>query len=344
MKNLTKCENCGGPLSFNPTKQVVCCEHCGTIYPIELPKKQFKLTRDYSPNFVPEKIENPIKQYLCHNCHSIHIVDQEKISKRCPSCGSTDIVQTNADAYCPDGIVPFSLTKEKAVAIFDSWLKKRKFAPNDLHALARNGKVSKVYVPIFNINATNICNYNGVVKKVHIDNNTNTVFSTIHTVSDAESIEIKNYGYSANNVIDGDLINQIVRLDTSKVVPFTYEYLLGYTAAETNKTVHQGIEQLKHNYATIAENKIRGNLRSKYDEIESLMCSNHLSNIRFNYVYTPVFMNHFTYKNKAYHCYIDGTTGKVAGKSPKSVGKILGVVGAVLLAIAGIAVAIASVI
>lgn len=344
MKNLTKCENCGGPLVFSPIKQVVCCEHCDTVYPIDVPKRQFVLTREYSPSFVPDKQENPIKQYLCNNCHSVHIVDAEKQSKRCPSCGSTDIQQTNSDYYCPDGIIPFSLTKEKAVKIFDNWLKKRKFAPNDLHALARNGKVSKVYVPIFNINATNLCNYNGVVKKVHIDNSTNAVFSTVHTVNDVESTEIKNYAYCANSVIDAELINQIVRLDTSKVVPFSYEYLLGYTAVETNKTVHQGLEEIKHIYSTIAENKVRGNLRSKYDEIESLVCSNHLRNITFNYAYTPVFMNHYTYKNKDYHCYIDGTTGKVSGKAPKSIAKIFSIVGISLLAIVGIIAIVAAVV
>jgi len=340
MSYLTKCESCGGGLTYSPQKKAICCEHCGAVYHIDVPTKPVKFVREYTADFVPEKIPSVVNQYICENCGTSHIVEAEKVSKRCPSCGSTNIRQTNAETYFADGIVPFELTKEKAAIIFDNWLSKRKFAPNDLHVLARNQKISKVYVPIFNVNATNVCSYNGVVKKVHVDSSTNAVFSTIHTVNDAEMLEIKNYPICANTVIDQDLIKNIIKFNQAKIVPFSSDYLFGYTAAQTNKTIHDGVKFLQHEYAFIAENKVRNKLKGKYDEIENLICSSKLENITFNYFYSPVFMNHYTYKNKNYHCYIDGTTGKVAGKAPKSVGKILAVVGACLAVIAGIAVAL----
>lgn len=340
MAYLTKCESCGGGLTYNPQKKAICCEHCGAVYNIDVPTRPVKFLREYTSDFVPEKIPSVVNQYVCENCGTSHIVEADKVSKRCPSCGSTNIRKTNAETYCADGIVPFELTKEKAAAIFDAWLSKRKFAPNDLHVLARNQKISQVYVPVFNVNATNVCTYNGVVKKVHVDNNTNAVFSTVHTVNDAEISTIKNYPICANTAIDQNLIDDIVKFNQAKVVPFSSDYLFGYTAAETNKTIHEGINNLRRDYAVIAENKVRNKLKSKYDEIDNLICSSNLEGITFNYFYTPVFMNHYTYKGKNYHCYIDGTTGKVAGKAPKSVGKILAVVGACLAAIAGIVVAL----
>lgn len=340
MSNFSKCPNCGGPISYSPEKKVLWCEHCKSTFGIDLPKTQAKLLRQYSPDFVPEKTPNVVNQYICESCGTAHIVEAEKQSKRCPSCGSTNIHQTNTESACPDGIVPFELTKEKAAQIFDNWLKKRKFAPNDLHVLARNQKISKVYVPVFNINATNICSYNGVVKKVHVDNSTGAVFSTVHTINDVEQMQIKNYPLCANTAIDAALIADVVRVNAGKVVPFSSDYLFGYTAAETNKTIHEGIRGLSHDYSVIAENKVRGKLRSKYDEIENLICSSHLEDITFNYLYAPVFMNHYTYKGKAYHCYIEGTTGRVAGRAPKSVGKILVAVLAGAAVVAGIIIAL----
>ena len=336
MASFSKCPNCGGPISYNPKTKVLWCEHCKSEFEINIPDRPVISIRKYTPDFVPEKIPNVINQYICESCGTAHIVDADKQSKRCPSCGSTNVHKINAEAACPDLIVPFEITKDRAAQIFDQWLSKRKFAPNDLHVLARNQKISQVYVPVFNVNATNVCTYNGVVKKVHVDKNTNTVFSTVHTVNDIENIAIKNYPICANSAISQDLIKEIVKYNQGKAVPFSSDYLFGYTAAQANKTIHEGIKNLRNDYSKIAENKVRNQLKSKYDEIENLICSSKLEDITFSYLYAPVFMNHYTYKNKAYHCYIEGTTGKVAGKAPKSVGKILAVVAASLAVLAGI--------
>lgn len=340
---MVKCPNCGGAISYSPEKKALWCEHCESVFPLESPKRDIKILRKYTPDFMPEPIENPVRQYMCNACRTIHITDIEKQSKRCPSCGQTDIREINNNMVVPDGIVPFELTKEKAVEIFENWLRKRPFAPNDLRELARNGKVSSVYVPIFNINATNVCHYSGTVKKVHEDSN-NTIFSTVYPVHDVETTNIYDYPYCANTAIDSQLVSKIVSVDQTRIVPFSSDYLFGYNGAETNRSVHDAVNALEKEYKRYAEQSVRNMLKSKYDEIVNLNCESNLRNITFNYLYTPVFMNHYTYKGKHYHCYIDGATGKVAGRSPKSAGKIAALVGGILAVLAGIAIAIAIVV
>ena len=176
MKEMTKCPNCGGNLKYNIQKRNIWCEHCGSSFPISAPTKKVKLVHQYTLDYSPELQEDNINQYYCNSCKSTHVVDGGKISTRCPNCASVDIIQTNSNTACPDGIIPFEITKEKAARIFEDWLKHRAFAPHDLHLLARNEKLSPVYVPVFNVNATCICNYMATVKKVHVDNNTDTMF------------------------------------------------------------------------------------------------------------------------------------------------------------------------
>ena len=47
--------------------------------------------------------------------------------------------------------------------------------------------------------------------------------------------------------------------------------------------------------------------------------------------------NHYSYKGREYHCYINGQTGEATGKAPKSFGKIagtvLGILGGIGLAV-----------
>lgn len=344
MKNITKCPNCGGNLKYSPVKKAVWCEHCDSSFPVEVAQRKVKLLHQYSLDYVPSPMADEINQYFCNNCKSTYIVDKGKTSRRCPNCASTDITQTNSSSTCPDGIIPFEITKEKAAKVFENWLKHRLFAPHDLYLLARNEKLSGVYVPVFNINATSVTHYAATVKKVHVDNNTNTVFSTVHNVRDSHQSSIIDKAYCANTAIDQSLIDSIVGVDQSKIVPYSSDYIFGYYGSDTNISVHDIVKNIEKSAHQKAENNIRSELKNKYDEIISLNCNSRLTNITFNYLYTPIYMNHYKYKNKEYHCYIDGTTGKVAGKSPKSALKILAFVGGVLLAVGAIALLIAKLI
>jgi hypothetical protein len=267
------------------------------------------------------------------------MVEPGKVSHRCPSCGGTNISAVKNTEVAPDGIIPFVLERDKATQIFDKWLKKCKFAPRDLQNMAKNGKLSAVYVPVYNFNGTSVCMYNGSAKKVHTDSS-GTIYSTIHTVRDAEEIPINNQMYCANSAIDASLLNRVVAVDSSLIVPYSSEYLFGYYGAQTNLSLHDAYADLTKTYAKNNETKVRAKVKEKYDEILNLSANTVFKNVTFSHVYVPIYMNHYTYKNKDYHCYISGTDGSVAGKTPKSVGKIFAGIFAGLLVAAAVAVAI----
>ncbi len=332
MKKITKCINCGGGLVYNPTKNALICSHCDSIFALPVKKKE-KLLRKYTIDFMPDSDDSLQNVYQCHTCGSTYVVSLDKVSTRCPSCGATTVSQATAKTTFPDGIVPFKLNKEEAINIFQKWIKKRKFAPNDLISMAKNGKMSKVYVPVFNINATSICAYSATVKKVHTDSDTGTIFSTVHTIQDALTGEIDNKPLCANSVVNSEFINKITNIKQEQIVPFSSEYLLGYYGTETNLDIHSLLENLKNDVKNKQEHEIRSKLNNKYDEIVHLSCNTQIRNITFNYTYVPVFMNHYTYDNKKYHCYISGVDGKCAGSAPKSFGKILALVCGVALGI-----------
>lgn len=340
MRNFTKCINCGGQLSFNPSKSMLFCQHCDSSFAMPQAKRDVKLLRKYSIDFLPERDEGQQNLFVCNTCNSVHMVGGEKVSKRCPSCGDTNIVRFQSKTGLPDGIVPFKLDKNEAVKIFQKWLKKRKFAPDDLYNLAKNGKISGVYVPIFNIHGSCETSYGATVKKVHTDSDSGTIFSTVHTIKDTMAKTIEDEPLCANSVVDKSLVEKVAAIKRNEIVPFSQEYLMGFYGAETNLDIHSLLKNLQTEIKNKQEHDIRVNLNNKYDEIVHLSCNTKVSNITFNYTFVPIYMNHYTYNNKKYHCYISGTTGKVAGSAPKSVGKILTLIGSIALGIAAIVFAI----
>lgn len=335
MKRLTKCVNCGGNLQFDPQKNMLHCDHCDSFFNINLPSKNVKLVRKYTIDYTPDNSSILDSQYLCTTCNSVHTVQDGKVSTRCPSCGATTVVKNSSETNYPDGIIPFKLSKDNAAEIFEKWITSRKFAPTDLKVMARGKKISSVYVPVYNLNG--VCNntYSATVKKVHTDSSTDTIFSTVHTLRDIEVVPIKNYTVIANSVVEKSLLNKIVSVDPSEIIPYSPDYLFGYSGADTNISIHEAVDALKKQSHESGENLIRHKLKEKYDEIVHLNVESSLRNLSFSHAYVPVFMNHYNYKGKHYHCYISGTSGKVVGKSPKSAGKIFAIIGGAL-ALAGI--------
>ena len=53
----------------------------------------------------------------------------------------------------------------------------------------------------------------------------------------------------------------------------------------------------------------------------------------YNYLYVPIWSFDYKYKDKSYNCFINGVSGKVSGKSPKSGVKIFFTVLAILAGI-----------
>lgn len=334
MKNLSKCPNCGANLEFMAGAGTLACQHCGTKIAMPVPKTNVKLVRKYTPDL--ELPTSPVSNsFTCSNCGTSHVVQDGKTSTRCPNCGNTNITANNDNTICPDGIVPFSITKQEARQTFLKWIKRRKFAPNGLLHLAQQGKITQVYVPMYNFSGNVLTTYNAVVKKVMTDKQSDTIFSNTYTVRDVDNTKIENRAFSANSVVEGDKVQKVAGIDPKKIVPFSTEYLLGYYASTTNIGVHESFNALLESCQREAEDKVRAKLKSKYDEIESLQTHSRLSNITFNYTYVPVFVNHFCYRKKCYHCYIGGDSGKVAGNAPKSAAKIaavtLGVLGLVAI-------------
>jgi hypothetical protein len=73
---------------------------------------------------------------------------------------------------------------------------------------------------------------------------------------------------------------------------------------------------------------IRRGILSKYtyDKLSYLNVSTSHQGVTYKYVMLPVYVGNFKYKKKLYNFYVNGSTGKVSGKTPKSIWKILSTV------------------
>ena len=112
------CKNCGSSLTFSPSNQSLKCSKCGSIFEIEknvqvnkhdLNKKQDDNSQEYKDYVKQNKI------FKCSNCGSDVVLNIYEISKTCPYCGTSLVIQKNElPGLVPDGVLPFLFEKEEA--------------------------------------------------------------------------------------------------------------------------------------------------------------------------------------------------------------------------------------
>jgi predicted RNA-binding Zn-ribbon protein involved in translation (DUF1610 family) len=128
---LAKCGTCGAVLD----EEDLFCPNCGAEAP----------SRDGA---AAPAAHQTTYNFVCKGCGASMSYDASAGTLRCPFCGSTELEkQPDAKEIAPQGIVPFVVTQEQAIAAMRQWLGSSYWRPGDLSEQAAVVKMTPVYVP-----------------------------------------------------------------------------------------------------------------------------------------------------------------------------------------------------
>ncbi len=332
-ENISKCPNCGGDYKYNPEKGSLACDKCGSqefIETLPAPDKQF-LTEDSAPDQVEQNADQELK---CPNCGAPIPADQ-LIDTKCPFCGTSGITAVKSSMlYSPDCIIPFTINNDRAVEIYKQWIRKKKFAPNDLKKKSSLEKIQGVYYPCWLFDYHTDSHYHGVGVNVttYRDSNGNTrTVETRRRFSGDQSDDYINQLEPANKMTNKNDIEQFTDFSHQPFVKYDDKYLLGYSTLNVDTPLLQGWG----NERSQKQNEIANDIKRKlgFDRYDSFNCTTNFGNIKWTYSLLPMWICKFMYKKKLYNFLINGKTGNIKGKTPKSFWKIfflvLGIIGGV---------------
>jgi len=335
MAKLSKCINCGAELTYSPKYKNLKCKSCGTEYPVSSASGYVE-KHPYSAEYNPEKNRVEETQYVCPSCGSKILAGREKTLSICASCGNTALVRKNNSVVVPDGIIPFEIDKEKASEIFQKFVRSRKFAPSDLAVLAKMQKVIGFYAPVWKMDFEARTRYSFVGVKKYVDKNDEEQ-KKYYNEDKTKEERFQNVLISGNKQISEIVLEQINDYDFSKAVPYSSDYVLGFYLTDTNRQIYSEFEAYKDRLDREISKTLENKSGKGYNYIEDFSAHTRFADEMLTYVAVPIYANHYTYKNKTYHCYINGQTGKCYGSAPKSFWKILATVGGCLLGVGAIA-------
>ena len=324
---VAKCKNCGGNTVFDPATQQLKCLFCNSL-------------RDFSKNSNVQELDveqiilngetwdNSASCYRCDNCGAVVVLSPTETAKDCPYCGTSHIVKSQElIGLKPNAVYPFTVTKESCTEIVKTWAKKRLFISNKFKKSATLENLYGVYEPCFTYDSQTHSTYNGVIgirreRVVGSGKNRRVVtWTEWRKIGGTYTEFFDDVMVSSGDGITQKQLNALLPYNFSTIKVYEQSYLTGFMAHKNNSSVKDGWEKSKK-YIDVA---LRKNILSNYhyDVVDYLNVSTTHSGVTYKYVLLPIYHMLYKHKNKLFKVFVNGNTGKVAGKYPLSIFKIL---------------------
>lgn len=317
-KKLSQCKNCGSELVYDPQKQILSCKYCFTHYHLPKAKVNAVLVRGYSNAFHPNQLNQSLNCYKCEMCEHTYFSSSAEKSEECPECGSPNISKIQSSGYCADGIIPFEISREKATENLVDYLKSKLGVPKNIVMQAKEKPLSGVFVPVWNFIFDIEASYTANAVDLRKDSN-GMYYSIPIPVFGTKKESIKSADQCACSVEEDDFLELFNEYDYDKIIPYSTEYTYGYRVDNINRNIHEYYEIVKNDEEEKLKKEISHHILKKYKDVSNLKVETEPVDVYFNFAYVPVYVFTYTHKGRNYKTYVSGTTGKVVGKTPKTI-------------------------
>lgn len=346
-----KCPNCGGPLKFNPDKQMFSCEYCLSDF-TEEKIQQLYAEKEAKESQAEKQEKKSQKKRAEQKANDTNKEDEEAVIYTCPSCGA-EVVTTASTAattcfYCqnpvvlggrlagkykPDRLIPFALSKEKAIEKFLEMCNKKHFLPKAFASKEHFDKLSGVYFPYWYVDSQRNAHLSARAEKIktwRTGDQEYTETSRYKLVRGGDVI-VKNVFERALKSQDRDMLQCVQPFDMGGAKPFSMSFLSGFQAEKRDIEKNDISDMVDKRVKKYCEEVLRDTING-YTAIQVEDYHDKVDLESWNYTLLPVWVVTYKYNNKIYPFAINGQTGKTFGMLPASKAK-LALLGAILATI-----------
>ncbi len=353
-RNKFACPACGGEAQWNPGKQALVCPFCGTTSPaqINLTSGGEEGIKEYDLATALRSIPDSARGWQakktsvkCQSCQAISVFDAERVGQRCDFCGSSALVpyEEIKEAFRPESLLPMKVSESQVRESIRQWYGSRWFAPNKLKRAALTDTVKGLYIPYWTFDA-----------QVHADwtaESGDYYYVTEH-FTDAQGKrqsrqvrKVRWYPSSgsldhffddelvpASRGVQPDMLRKVEPFPTKELAPYQAGFLSGWVVERYQidlvDAARHARERMQGEVERMCASQVPG------DTHRNLQVQADFSGQTFKHVLVPIWLLTYNYGRRNFQVVINGFTGAIAGKYPKSWVKITFAVLAALAAIA----------
>lgn len=254
----------------------------------------------------------------CESCGAILIVSNVSAVTTCPYCGNNSIIPGKiGGALEPDRLIPFSITKEQAIAKLKEHYKGKICLPKVFSSQNHLEEIQGVYVPfwLYDGSCTGSSDFICTNVRVFTDGKwevTETDTWKVHREGDCDFMFVP---ADASKRMPNDHMDSIEPYDFAALVPFSTGYLPGFAAERYDDEVGDCACRVK----TRMENSLEEGLRESvgpYTNIISDGTHSEQTISKVSYVLLPVWLLHTKWQGQDFLFAVNGQTGKLVGDLP----------------------------
>lgn len=206
-----RCKNCGGNVIYHPDKKKMYCPHCG------------------GENSEEEIVSSVMTE--CANCGAPLEISDFTSACKCAYCGSYVILDEKVEGELkPHVILPFQISKEKAVELLRKEFQSRIFTPGTFLSEATLEGMEGVYVPFFLYDYLATYEYAGTGTKVRSwrRGNTEYVETSHYRVERDMDIDFEGIPVDASINMDDRIMDLMEPFDSKALKTFQKKYMSGF--------------------------------------------------------------------------------------------------------------------
>jgi rubredoxin len=348
------CPACGGEARWNPAKKALVCPYCGTASPA-----QIQLDTAGNETIVEHDLVAALRgipdaqrgwqakkvSVKCQSCQAISVFDPERVSQRCDFCGSTALApyEEIKESFRPESLLPMKISETQVRETIRQWYGSRWFAPNRLQRAALTDTVKGLYIPYWTFDAqvrsdwTAESGYHYYVTESYTDSagkrQTRQTQKT-RWVPSAGSLDhfFDDELVPASKGVQPEMLRRIEPFPTTRdLVPYHAGFLSGWVVERYQIDLLAAAQSARAEMDAEMENLCAAQVPG--DTHRNLNVRSNYSGQTFKHVLVPIWLLTYTYGASVFQVVINGYTGTIAGKYPKSWIKItLAVIAGMILA------------
>jgi rubredoxin len=349
------CPACGAEAQWNPGKKALVCPFCGTTSPA-----QVELTSNGDEAVVEHDLVAALRgipddqrgwqakktSVRCQSCQAISVFDPERVSQRCDFCGSTALVpyEEIKEAFRPESLLPMKLSETQVRDSIRRWYRTRWFAPNKLKTAALTDTVKGLYIPYWTFDAqvhadwTAESGYHYYTTETYTDAQGKTQTRQVQHTRWVPSSGAVDHFFNdelvpASRGVQPAMLRKIEPFPTGELTPYKPGFLSGWVVERYQidliAAAKAAQEEMDAEMERLCAAEVPGDTQRNLD------VDTDYSRQTFKHILVPLWLLTYNYGARNFQVVINGYTGVIAGKYPKSWVKILFTV-IVVLAVAGV--------
>jgi Zn finger protein HypA/HybF involved in hydrogenase expression len=333
------CPSCGGESQWNPARKALICPFCGTVSPA-----QAELSATGQEVIVEHDLVAALRgipdaqrgwqaaktSVKCQSCQAISVFDAERVGQRCDFCGSSALVpyEEIKEAFRPESVLPMKISDHQVRDSIRQWYGSRWFAPNKLKRAALTDTVKGLYIPYWTFDAqvhgewTAESGYYYYVTETYRDANGQTQTRQVQRIRwepSSGSLDhfFKDELVPASRGVQEQMLRKIEPFPTTTdLVPYNAGYLSGWVVERYQldlvSAAQEAREEMDGEMQSLCAAEVPG------DTHRNLQVQNDYSGQTYKHILVPIWLLTYNYGARNFQVVMNGYTGAIAGKYPKS--------------------------